>query len=173
MARSDFWKEFRPVLLFLGKFLILYISGNVLYGFWIESLHPAADPATLVVTRQVAFLLNVFGEQTSVYEQNNAYVTIVHNGEGILSVFEGCNGINVVIVYLSFILSFRAINQRTIWFAVLGIIIIHLSNLLRIIMLYIVSSAYQQFQYFVHKYLFTGFIYGIVLLLWILWIRKK
>jgi exosortase/archaeosortase family protein len=59
-----------------------------------------------------------------------------------------------------------------IWFVPLGLAVIHVANLGRIVLLFLVSLYEPEYLYFTHKYLFTAFIYLFVFLLWILWVMK-
>jgi exosortase family protein XrtF len=92
------------------------------------------------------------------------------NNSRIVSVFEGCNGINVEIVFLTFLVSFGPWNLRLLWFAIAGSIVVYVMNITRIIFLFWVTIKVPDYFYFVHKYLFTASIYVIVFALWLWWV---
>ena len=118
-------------------------------------------------------LLEAFGYETEVHDHPIKATTYIGwNGKGIVSVYEGCNGLNVAIVFLAFLLAFGPYEKKLVWYAVLGLLILHLSNLLRIVLLFVVSIQMPHFLYFTHKYLFTAFIYFFVFLLWLGWVAK-
>jgi exosortase family protein XrtF len=166
-------KEFKPTIFFLLKFFGLYIVGNLLYGWYVTSWYPQPDPVTRWVTSQSAMVLEGFGYETSVHDYPTKPTTYIEwNGKGIVSVYEGCNGLNVAIVFLAFLVAFGPFNKTLAWFVPLGLLIIHVSNLLRIILLFLVSIHMPNYFYFTHKYLFTAFIYLFVFLLWIGWVMK-
>jgi exosortase family protein XrtF len=166
-------KEFRPTLFFLIRFFVLYMVGNLVYGAWITSWHPKPDPLTTWVTEQSSSILNLFGWETEAYEHPGKPTTYIATAEeAIVSVYEGCNGLNVVIVFLSFLLAFGPYIRKLFWFIPLGLVVIHLSNLARIVLLAAVSVHMPKYLYFTHKYLFTAFIYLFVFLLWIGWVMK-
>lgn len=52
----------------------------------------------------------------------------------------------------------------------LGILIIHLINLGRIYLLFLVALYRPNYLYFTHKYFFTGIIYIAIFALWYIWI---
>jgi exosortase family protein XrtF len=165
-------KEFKPALWFLTVFLGLYIGLNVLYGIWIASFDTKADTATIKITEQASFLLKLFGEQTHTQLRGNAPTVSIHNDKHVaLSVFEGCNSINVMIVFISFLFAFKGSWKKLIWFLPLGLLLIYAANLLRIVALYYVAEYWRQYFYYVHKYLFTAAIYLLVFLLWWWWIK--
>ncbi len=167
------FKEFKPTIFFLLKFLGLYIVLNLLYGWYVTAWYPQPDPATQWVTSQSGMILDVFGYSTSTHNHPSKPTTyIAWNGRGIVSVYEGCNGLNVWIVFLTFLVAFGPYKKALIWFVPLGLLVIHISNLARIVLLFIVSIHMPNFLYFTHKYLFTAFIYLFVFLLWIWWVVK-
>jgi exosortase family protein XrtF len=166
-------EEFKPTIFFLLKFFGLYLIGNLLYGWYVTSWHPQPDPMTQWVTSQSAAVLGLFGYETSVHDYPGKPTTYIEwSGKGIVSVYEGCNGLNVVIVFLSFLFAFGPYKRNLVWFASLGLFIIHVANLARIVLLFLVSIHMPDVLYFTHKYLFTAFIYLFVFLLWIWWVLK-
>ncbi len=165
--------DFKPALLFLGKFVGMYIIANVLYALFITAYEPGCDPITYNVTVQTSSLLNVMNWDTEIVRHILKPTTgVILNNKEIISVYEGCNGVNVVIVFLSFLFAFGPYTKTIAWFSLAGIIIIHTVNLARIIILFFVALKFPRYLYITHKYFFTGIIYVIVFALWIFWIRK-
>lgn len=165
--------DFKPAILFLAKFIVMYVACNLLYGWYITSWYPAPDPVTHWVTDQSAAVLNMLGWETTVHNHSVKPTTyIAHNHKTVIAVYEGCNGLNVLVVFLSFLFAYGPVSKRMLWFVPLGIVVIHLSNLLRIIILFLVSLNLPDFLYFTHKYLFTAFIFLFVFLLWFWWVLK-
>lgn len=164
-------KDFRPSLLFLGRFLAVYFVGNVLYGVYVESFGERPDHVTHLVTANTSSMLNMFGGTTFVSDNPSAPTVFIHNdSRAALSVYEGCNGINVMIVFIAFLSAFGGPKKSMIWFLPLGLIVIHLFNLLRIGILYYVSQYMEEYFYFFHKYLFTAVLYAAVFGLWVIWV---
>ncbi|MBX2963376.1 MAG: exosortase family protein XrtF [Cyclobacteriaceae bacterium] len=164
--------EFKPALRFLGIFVGLYLALNLLYGWWIEQ-YDRADPATVFVTNQSAVLLNVFGEDTYTKPKLNTRTISIYKGSRIVvNVFEGCNGINVAIVFVAFMAAFGGDRKKMLWFIPLGLALIHVANLFRVSGLFLVAEYFQQYFYYIHKYAFTASIYVMVFLLWWIWIEK-
>jgi exosortase family protein XrtF len=165
--------EFKPSLVFIARFLVLYLVTNAFYLFWLTRFRPAPDPVTHAVTNQTSWLLNGLGYSTSVLpNEGPATVSIVTGGQGVVSVYEGCNGINVVIVFLSFLIALGPWQRQLFSWAVFGVILIHMVNLARIAGLFAVALHFPSWLYFSHKYMFTLAIYSTVFLLWFLWVRQ-
>ncbi len=166
-------KDFKPALMFLGKFLALYFVGNILYGVFIESYADQADPITAMVTRQTSAFLNTVGFDTS-YENHPAKATVIlmDNSIPVIHVFEGCNGVNVMIVFVAFLFAFGGPVKTMSIFLPAGILVIHLFNILRVSLLFhLAQEDSEQFYYF-HKYFFTATLYLVVFGLWVLWVMR-
>lgn len=168
------WRENIPALKFLGIFLGVYLVGNLLYGFYVAWHYPLADPTTSWVANQSAALIQYFfGDViTTLQSTVNPTVLLIENGKSILRVYEGCNGLNVMIVFVAFIMAFGGLDKRGILFCLVGCVLIHLANLGRVTLLFVVAKNYQSYFYFVHKYLFTAILYVIVFALWWVWVAK-
>lgn len=165
------WREFRPTIFFLGKFLGIYLAGNLLYGWFITAYYPEPDPVTIAVTRHSAGILDLFTPAHPVVHMTKPTVSIYGTDRSVVSVYEGCSGLNVAIIYMAFLVAFGPLSMRLLWFAPLGLVIIHIANLLRIVLLFVVASRLPGYLYFTHKYLFTAFIYIVVFILWFVWVR--
>ena len=168
-----FYNEFKPALHFLMVFIGVYVALSILYGLYIESFGENVDPWTRNVTDQVAFLLS--GSDNSVYviDRYNYRACSLGNQSGsVIAVFEGCNGINVVILFIAFVVAYRGPVKKSILFTLAGVLIIHVVNLARVSGLYFVAKLFPDYMYFTHKYLFTAVIYAVVFALWYLWVSK-
>ncbi len=167
------WKEFRHPILFLIRFFVFYLTTNFIYGLYINSYDRVADPVTKVTTVHSAVVLRLVGTEVSVVPSATDPKVYLGNQERqVLSVYEGCNGVNVMIVFLAFIFSFTMPNRKMLWFVPMGLLFIYLINLFRIILLYFIAEHFPDYMYFLHKYFFTGIVYTFVFSLWYYWISK-
>jgi exosortase family protein XrtF len=166
------WKENLPALKFLGLFLGCYFVGNIIYGLFIQYNYPLADGMTKWVADQSSWLMNGWlgGKTISIVSTSEPIVGILEGGKTILRVYEGCNGINVMIVFVAFIVAFGGLTKKGLVYTLASLIIIYLANLMRITLLFWVAANHQSYFYYVHKYVFTATLYVIVLALWWLWV---
>lgn len=165
--------EVKPALRFVGIFLGCYLGLSVLYGLWIESLGSIPDFMTREVSREVVDILKTLGVEATQQANPLGPTVFIHQGDRkVLNVFEGCNGLNVMIVFLSFVLAYGGKRERVLWFIPAGFVVIHLANLGRILWLFGLSSVNAQLFYYFHKYFFTAVIYVIVFALWWFWVTR-
>lgn len=180
------WKEFKPTILFLVKFFVIYFGLSVLYGFFIKNYDTAqpsqADPVTHFVTYNCSLSANALGYTTTVVEDDHlnrdympevTYDSIWFNGIYAVSIEEGCNGINIMLLFIAFIIAFGGKLVNMLIFIPSGIIFIHLANIGRLMLLCLLNVEWggRAFHFF-HKYFFTAVIYLAILLLWYLWAVK-
>lgn len=167
------FREFRPTIFFLLKFVGLYLVGNLLYGFYITSFEPRPDPVTHSVSEQTGIILNVCGYSIDVRDRETRPTTdLNYLGKAKLSIYEGCNGINIMVIFVAFLLAFGPVARPLIWFVPLGLLIIHFANLCRILLLFFVSEYMPKAMYFTHKYFFTAILYVVIFALWLWWIKR-
>jgi len=168
------WKEFKPAIRFVLIFVGLYFVGNLVYGLYISFKGNAPDEITRLVADQSAWLLTkAFGYEVDAVPNTVGPTVFLITGEyKVLNVFEGCNGINVFIVFAAFIVAFNGNQRKLYWYIPLGILILYACNLLRIVFLYWTAVSFHRYFYYVHKYIFTGTIYAVVFILWIIWVNQ-
>ena len=166
-------KEFKPTILFLVKFVGIYLVSNLLYGVYVTAYSPAPDPITRFTSQQTALALGACGWPSTTKDNEKKPTTeLIHDGRSVLAIYEGCNGINIMIIFVAFLIAFGPIGKHLLIFALAGILIIHLMNLLRIAMLFWVVLYLPDFVYFMHKYFFTAILFVIVFVLWIVWVKR-
>jgi len=167
------FQDFKPSIFFLAKFIGLYIVLNILYGFYLDASKGEADFMTRWVTEQTAVVIDLYEDKISTGPNEDLKSIFIYKDSGaVLSVYEGCNGLNVMVIFIAFLFAYGTVGKRMLWFIPLGILVIHLFNILRILLLFHVTLSMPDFLYFSHKYLFTAFIYIAVFGMWALWIFK-
>jgi len=96
---------------------------------------------------------------------------LFNNKIPVLRIAYICNGLILYVIFLIFMVSFPGPLKHKAWFIPLGLIIIYLSNLLRVVALVIIQIYAPDYLVFNHKYTFTMVIYGVIFLLWIIWVK--
>lgn len=165
-------KEFKPTIYFLLRFGGFYGALSILYGFFIKIYHPLADPLTVWTADVTYGIMRFLGFQVEKYPtEGYPSVDIFWKGQYSISVFEGCNGFILAVLFLVFIVAFQGSRRKMIWFIPLGLLTILTLNQVRLILLAIIAVDYASHMHFFHKYFFTGIIYGVILLMWYWWAR--
>lgn len=173
VEKMSLLKDFKPSLFFLARFLGIYLLGNILYGVYVESFGDFPDPITHLVSRQTSVTLNGLHEETTAIVNTQGPTVFIQTPErSVLNIFEGCNGVNVMIVFIAFMVAFGGPVKKMLWFIPAGLLIIHLFNILRLVLLYYTDLYYEEWFYYFHKYLFTAILYIVVFILWAVWIMK-
>lgn len=167
------FRDFKPVLKILLRFVLLYVALVLAYQLYLNGYkNLGLDPVSTWVAKQTIFLQNLFGypsqlvpgklsEETSWFYVSGRYVS---------RMVEGCNAISVMILFLAFIFAFFK-GFKTFVFAGLGLVFLHLINVLRIVGLNALLVEMPQYSKIGHDFLFPAIIYGSVVILWLIWIK--
>lgn len=100
----------------------------------------------------------------------NRYIGV--QGGSFLWIGDRCDGLSVMVVFALFMLAFPGPKLHKPWFALLGILVIHVINVLRVVALCIVVTIDYELLNFQHDYTFQIVVYGCVLALWYIWIKR-
>jgi exosortase family protein XrtF len=170
------FSQYRPFFTFLSKFLLFYVVFTIVYKIYLNQYDVdknEVDSFTEAVANQTEKLMGVFVENTSSFRHEfEPSIKIFYNDKYVARVIEGCNAISVMILYAAFIFAFSTRWKKTFLYTLIGIIIIHFFNIIRIVLLCFSLYYCKEYAIFLHGTIFPLFIYGVVFLLWILWVTK-
>lgn len=131
------------------------------------------DYMTHLVAKQSEALLNTFGYITTILPHpDEPSIKLVVNGKYLARVIEGCNGVSIIILFLSFIVAFSGKLKTTFFYILFGSVLIYVVNLLRIVILTMGLYHYPKYEDVLHTVIFPGIIYGLIFLLWIFWVNR-
>jgi exosortase family protein XrtF len=161
---------------FLAKFLLFYIAFSATYSLYLSQFDAKKnelDGFTQLVASQSVKIMSFFSEDVkmSPHEFQPA-VQVIYNGKYVARVVEGCNGLSVMILFAAFIFAFSAQWKKTTLYILIGIMLLHLLNCVRIAFLCFALFHYKQYGVLLHGTIFPLIIYGAVFLLWILWVTQ-
>ena len=169
-------QQYRPFLLFLGKFLLTYVVLTVLYQSYLNRFDSASnqvDSFTQMVASQTQTLLTLFDNDAQIESHpTEPSVKIVYNGKYVSRIIEGCNALSVMILFLSFVVAFTGRWKQTLLFVLFGLLLIHLLNISRIALLSVALYHFPEQEQLLHAVIFPLIIYGVVFLLWVIWVNK-
>lgn len=161
-----------PVLRFLLSGVLLYTWWYLLYELVLHP-HGALDRAVIDALVWLAGgMLELLG-----YEllpdpgfDTNRYLGV--QGGSHLWIGDPCNGVSLFAVYLIFLGAYPGPWRHKWWFALVGLLSIHLLNAIRVAALCIIVSIDYELLNFNHDYTFYVVVYGWVLLLWAIWVKR-
>lgn len=168
--------QYKPFFSFLIKFLLFYIVFAFVYKMYLGQYDiekKEVDYFTEVVASQTVDLLNFcFGEAAQKLHPYEASLKIYFKHKYLARVVEGCNAISVMILFAAFVFAFSNSWYKTALYIFFGVFFIHILNILRITLLIYALYYYPSYEELLHGTIFPLFIYGVVFILWILWITK-
>ena len=131
------------------------------------------DSFTQLVAEQSAAVLSWFDSKSyTLPHLTEPTVKLFYKGKYISRIIEGCNALSVIILFISFVIAFTGKFKRTILFIVFGIVLIHVLNIGRIALLCVALYNLPQYEHLLHGVIFPLVIYGVVFLLWVIWVNK-
>lgn len=89
----------------------------------------------------------------------------------MLFIADPCNGLELLVLYLIFIIALPATLKRKLFFVVAGLLIIHFVNILRCVGLVALLIHYDEYFNIAHHYIFKMAVYFTIFLCWF-WFAK-
>lgn len=165
---------YRPFLVFLAKFFLTYLVLSLVYqGFLSRFDENSVDSITKLVARNTEQFFNFFGVDFLVKEVSGvSFMKLIYNGKYIARMIEGCNAISVIILFISFVVSFSGKLKPTLLFIFSGSFIIYVLNVIRIGLLCVGLYWFPEYESLLHDIIFPLFIYGFTFILWVIWVNK-
>lgn len=166
--------KYRAIFRFLGFFLGTYLLLGFFYALYLhyfqQDNHP--DFVTELVAKQSSMLLSGFGFAGSVVpDAGMPAMKLLVNNMPVAIIVEGCNAVSIIILFVSFVISLAQDFKKTFLFLFVGMVLIYTVNIIRIALLSFLLYKYPEHTEFLHGVVFPGIIYGMVFLLWVIWIR--
>jgi len=164
----------QPLTRFSVVALLLYIFWYLLYELW---LHPQGWLDRAIIDNLILIsggALRFIGFNLIPDSFDESIRTIGIDGTHGLWVGDPCNGITLFSLFTGFVIAYPGPIKKKLWFIPLGLVTIHLLNVIRIMALtmivyYFPDPAILDFN---HTYTFTILVYSYVFLLWYIWANK-
>lgn len=157
-------ENIRPFIL---RAAILIVVWELLYNFVLKPSGIPDDQLTRIVQVGAMKLLSLF--YTDIGEDGNI---IVLNGSKAVSIARQCNGLELIVLYLGFIICLPSNPKRMLLFGVVGTLIIYILNIIRTAILAVMYDINHSMTDFAHHYVFKIIIYAVVFLGWVLYMKK-
>jgi exosortase family protein XrtF len=150
----------------------LYLFLYILYQFVIRRYTYYDQRFIGSIIQSADLLLQWLGYKTFKVLQDRDLQVIGIDGSNGVWVGSNCNAITLFALFAVFIISYPGNQKHKWWYLVLGMITIHLLNILRVAALAIIARNSPLSLDFNHTYTFTFLIYGYIFLLWMIWVSR-
>lgn len=159
------------------RFLIVAAG---LYLAWLLTYHLGISPHTnwdFYLNDNIAYLAQTaFGwidkSADIVYESDHVVLYLNEGNYRGIWIGDACNGFKLFSVFTIFIIAYPGPIKSKSWFIPIGLIAIHLANVIRVMALLLINNYYPQYLDFNHLYTFTIFVYAIIFLFWYIWAKR-
>ncbi|MBS1652596.1 MAG: exosortase family protein XrtF [Bacteroidetes bacterium] len=161
-----------PLVRFLLISSILYTFLFLIYQFVLKRYTNYDQNFIAHIINVSDYLLKAIGYKTFKTLQENDYQVIGIDGSNGVWIGSNCNAIKLFALFSVFIIAFPGKQKQKYWFILLGILSIHILNIIRVVALTIIAYYSPYSLDFNHTYTFTFIVYLFIFLLWLIWINK-
>ena len=105
---------------------------------------------------------NIWTADNTLYFENNGYVAVLGS----------CSGLKQFYQWTVLMILFPGPWKKKLWYIPLGIVAIHIVNILRIVILSIVVLNWPEYWDFIHEWVLRPFFYVVIFAMWVLWVEK-
>jgi exosortase/archaeosortase family protein len=169
----------RVVALFFLKALLVFVVWKAVYLLWLMPKGILDEPLTWSTGKATVGMLNLFwghgrfvgvrGFETQEVdggEVTGAVTDVILDGQNTLRIAGACNGLELMVLYVAFLFCYPGERKRRWRFALGGLCLIFLLNILRCSLLVWIFVRYRQYLDFSHHFFFTFLVYACIFLLW-------
>lgn len=163
----------RGLLKFMAVGLVTYLLWYVAYQYFLKDstlLDEYLIHSMVLVSESVIRVLGYPLYEVATSELR--WQLGIANSVGMLQIGAPCDGLVLFVLFAAFILAFPGPAGRKAWYIPLGILAIHVANLIRVISLVILNFHWPEALAFNHDYTWTVLIYGFIFWLWYLWTER-
>jgi len=168
---------------FLLRAIAILVAWKILYLVVLLPSRVLDKPLSHSVANNAAAMLNTFTHSAdysakSEYGNTDDGLTnvpldnVYYHQKNIVSIEDGCNGLELFILYAGFIICMPAVMGRKIFFVVAGILLIHVMNIIRCAGITYIILYDPKHADFAHHYIFTFVVYGLIIGLWLIFSQR-
>jgi exosortase family protein XrtF len=170
---------------FIRNALGVFVTWKAVYYYLLVDERIIDKPLTQNVGKGTAWFLNnctsFSGFKAINVERNNFFEGVFtltevsqlqHWSKNVLFIADGCNGLELMVLYMGFIICFSSSLLKKLIFMIFGLIVIYCANILRCAGLAFLKVKYNDYFDFSHHYTFKITLYGIIFLMWMLYTKQ-
>ena len=165
-------KIYRELPVNLKRFLIrgaiLFVAWSLLYNLLLKPAEIPDSQLSHVIVVCTAKVMSWFYNDTSV--RNGSHIFI--GAKEAIQIAPACNGLELLVLYVGFLLCIPTSKKRFWGFALGGVTVITILNVIRCVGLAILFYNDHPMADFAHHYLFKLAIYAVIFYIWVLYSKK-
>ena len=174
----------KQIRLFLGKAFLFFVVWKIIYNVFLYDAKYLDRALTAHVGNASVTLINSLGamngfvSKREMTDNDNLGIlkdevsVIYHNDKVVLNIANVCNGLELMVLYIGFIICMPSTFFRKFLYIILGLIVLDGINILRCVGLIYLREYYAIYFQFAHHYLFNAMVYTGTFIMWILYSRK-
>lgn len=156
------------LLKFLIKGLVIFVVWRVLYEGYLKPIGTPDHQLIQFLLKCTFLVMQLLYSDAFI----RGYTIFVHN-EPVLTFAIGCNGLELMVLYLGFLFCYPTNWKRVLCFSLLGIVLINVLNILRCAGLAIWYIHHLPYWDFMHHYVFKLVIYAVNFILWVRYTKNN
>jgi len=165
------------VLKDVALFIMITLAIHLVWRFWQlrfdyapihDFMYDLMGIMSAEVYRESAWLISGMIDIVKVDETMYMYFP----NDAIMFVNNGCSGLKQMLQFTLLMLIFPGPWKKKLWFIPLGILIMHLTNLFRMVGLAVVMNNWPWQWHFSHDYIFRPLFYIVIFMLWVWWVER-
>jgi len=121
----------------------------------------------MVFNQSSWFIKNILG-----FEFKTVDLTMYFPHNSYIAITSGCSGLKLFYEWIILMVLYPGPWRPKVWFIPLGLLIVHLTNLFRIIILSVIILWKPGYWDFSHDYILRPFFYLVMFILWMIWEEK-
>ncbi len=146
----------------------------VLYQSYLNSFGGLKiDSITKMVAHNSGQILKLFDNNSAIaINKTETSIGLIYHQKKVARIIEGCNAMSVIILFIAFVVAFSGKFSTTILYILAGSTVIYILNIIRIALLAIALYRFPMQEHILHGVIFPLVIYGVVFVLWVVWVNK-
>ena len=169
------------VKLFAIKIILLFALWEIMYA---SVLYPTRIPdgqISAITAAGTVKLLSLFYSNDRLDfriveegEKKHFKDTVFINDQKLIGIADGCNALELQVLYLGILLCMQQLSRKTFWYAFIGIPFISVCNIVRCSIIgWLNISRHLDLSLFAHHYLFKMLMYGLIFFAWVSYSNEK
>ncbi len=151
---------------------LIYLVLYIIYQFIVKkyTFYDQKFIGTLITSAE--YFIKLLGYKTFTVLQDRDYQVVGIDGSNGVWVGSNCNAITLFSLFAVFVVAYPGHQKSKLWFIPMGILLIHILNIIRVIALVIIAYYSPYSLSFNHTYTFTFIVYAFIFFLWMIWVNK-